>query len=275
MGETLQSGDIINRAQELETYITQYQVALKALRTMQEEANKIVSSLHQKKDELSHHEQDLVEYLKKLQLVSQKADAVLTPIVDQKQELETLTKKLEEGIASIDGMIEEKVAPRTKTLEERLNAILDEFHSSHEAIQKTMESGVNNLRNNYDAMLTKLSQRIDSCEKVEGSHKSLLEGERQTIQKEEKEITELRNALHELKKLIENQSQQLKSQAQQQQSEVTALMEKLKGELSGIIAELNDKHIKVLEKQSAQYKSTLNALISKLGNVKFKKLLGL
>ena len=275
MAEALQSDDVLNKARELETYITQYQVALKALRTMQEEADKIVSSLHQKKDELSRHEQDLVEYLKKLQLVSQKADAVLTPIVDQKQELETVRKKLEEGIASFDGMIEQKIEPRATKLEERITALIDEFHASHETLQKTMEAGVVELRKNHDAMLTKLSQRIDSCEKVEGSQKSILEGDRQTIQKEEKEIGELRNALRELKNLIEKQSQQLQAQADKQQSEVAALMEKLKGELGGIISELNDKHIKVLEKESAQYKSTINALVSKLGNVKFKKLLGL
>jgi hypothetical protein len=67
----------------------------------------------------------------------------------------------------------------------------------------------------------------------------------------------------------------LKGTIEKQKEELTALAEKLHQESKSTIAELNDKHIKTLEKDDAQLKSALNAVIAKLGNVKFKKLLGL
>jgi len=275
MSETLQSDDVINRAQELESYINQSQIALKALRSMREDAEQIVGSLNQKKDELSRHEQDLVDYLKKLQLVSQKADALLTPIVDQKQELDELSKKLADGIASIDGLVQKTVEPLGRQLEEKLKAIADELHATNETLHKEVNTSAASLRQNQDILVKNLSPRIDGCEKLGGSQKAALEEQRQAIEREGKNTLELRKAVQELKGSIEKQLQELKTQSEKQRAELTGLVEKQKGELGALISELSEKHIKVLEKDSAQIKSALNAIIGKLGNVHFKKLLGL
>lgn len=279
MSETLQPDDVISRAQELETYISQYQIALKALRAMQDEANKVVGSLHQKKDELSRHEEDLLAYLKKLQLVSEKADAVLTPVADQRQQLDALSKKLEEGVAGLDGMVQQRIGPLLKELEtkigESLTALRKEFEESVAAVLKRQEEIVKSL-----------SQRFEVDEKGTGTLKVTVEEEKRMIEQGTKEAGELRKTLQELKGLVDKQklefkgelnrqSEEFKSMAEKQKEELSALMEKRRQEIDGIVTELRDKHIKILEKDDAQIKSTLNALISKLGNVKFKKLLGL
>lgn len=279
MSETLESDDVINRAHELETYVTQYQVALKALRTMQDEVDEIVSSLHQKKDELSRHEQDLVDYLKKLQLVSQKADAVLTPIVEQKQELEALTKKVEEGIAGLDGMIQERTDPRLKDLEAKFDELISTLRT--ESTAKVTE-----VLKNQERIFKNLAQRIDANVQGATTLKGALEEEKRVVDQGKKDAVEMRKTIQDLKVLVEKQGQALKHEFDRQTGEIKAALGKQKEELTTLteqrrqeidaaLTELREKHVKVLEKDEAQLKSTLNALISKLGNVKFKKLLGL
>ncbi len=286
MTEIANSDDVLHRAQQLETYIALSEETLKSLRIMKQEADSIISSLGQRKDELNHHQQDLVDYLKKLQMVSQKADVLLTPMTDQKQELESLTKKLAEGIAGIDGIVQKKMEPLAERLDNELKALEEEFHTTNEKFHKGLDVSVVDLVQKEDETVKTLSQRVDRCEQITGVQKSGLEEQGRAIEREGKEIAELRKGLQELKAAVEKQKQELKSVTEKQQEELKGLVEKQKEEfnalvekrhqeMSGTIAELNDKHIKILEKDHAQIKSALNAVISKLGNVKFKKLLGL
>jgi chromosome segregation ATPase len=297
MTEIANSDDVLHRAQQLETYITLSEETLKSLRIMKQEADSIIGSLGQRKDELNHHQQDLVEYLKKLQMVSQKADVLLTPMTDQKQELESLTKKLAEGIAGIDGVVQQKMEPLAEKLDHEVKALENEFHTTNEKFHKGLDGSVVDLLQKRDEIVKNLSQRVDSCEKLAGVQKAAVEEQGRTVEREGKDISDLRKALQELKATVEKQKQEFKSLTEKQneefkgltqkqneefkglvekqKEEMTAQWEKRHQELNGTIAELNDKHIKNLEKDHAQIKSALNAVISKLGNVKFKKLLGL
>jgi chromosome segregation ATPase len=286
MADILQFDDVVNRAQELETYITQYQVALKALHAMKEEADKIVGTLHQKKDELSRHEQDLVEYLKKLQLVSQKADALLTPIVDQKKELETLGNKLEEGIAGIDGIVDQRLKTVVEPLQAKLQELEAGLGTATAELRKDVETTVADLGRKQDELVKDLSERIEGSENVARSHTTALEAQNKAAEQARKNAAELQKVLQDLKGVVEKQRQEfkglmerqheeLKSLLAKQKEEESALVEQRRKELSDMIGELSEKRIKVLEKDDAQLKSTLNAVIAKLGNVKFKKILGL
>jgi ABC-type transporter Mla subunit MlaD len=286
MAETVHSDDILHRAQELETYVTLSEETLKSLRVMKQEADKIVSSLGHKKDELSRHEQDLVDYLKKLQMVSQKADALLTPMTDQQQELDGLSKKLAEGIAGIDAIIQQKMGPLVEELGNKVNVLEDEFHTTNEKFHKGLDGSVVEVIQKEDAVVKNLSQRVDGYEKFAGVQKAALEEQKHTVEHEGKDIVELRKALQELKaaaekhkqefkSLTDKQNEELRELVGKQKEEITALVEQRHRELSGTVSELHEKHIKILEKDGAQVKSTLNAIIAKLGNVKFKKILGL
>lgn len=286
MTEIIDTDDILRRAQQLESYVTLSEETLKSLRIMKQEADKIIGSLGHKKDELSRHELDLVDYLKKLQMVSQKADALLTPMTDQKQELESLSKKLDEGIAGIEGVVQQKIEPLIEKLDKEVKALEDEFKATNEKFHKGLDGSVADLVQKEDESLNLLSQRVEHCEQSEGAQKTALQEHGVVIEREGKEITELKKALQELKSNLEKQSrefrvftekqgEELKGAMDKQKEELTALAEKLHQESKSTIAELNDKHIKTLEKDDAQLKSALNAVIAKLGNVKFKKILGL
>ena len=275
MTEIVHSDDVLHRAQELESYVNLSEETLKSLRIMKQEADNIIKSLAQRKDELSRHEQDLVEYLKKLQLVSQKADALLTPITDQKLELESLTKKLDEGIAGIEGVVQQKVEPLVQTLDTKLKGLEERLGTTNETLQNSLEVKAAEFHQKQDELAKELSQRIDGCEKQAGVQKAALEEEGRTVEHEAKDISGLRKSLQELKEMLDKQKEEFKSVAEKQGEELKGLLEKQKGELTGSLSELNEKHIKNLEKENAQIKSALNAIIAKLGNVKFKKLLGL
>jgi len=286
MAEIADTDDLLHRAQQLETYVTLSEETLKSLRVMKQEADKIIGSLGHKKDELSRHELDLVDYLKKLQLVSQKADALLTPMTDQKQEIESLSKKLDEGIAGIDGAVQQKMEPLVDKLDKEVKALEDEFHATNEKFHKGLDGSVVDLVQKEEESLNGLAQRVDRCEQFGGAHKAALQEHAIVLDREGKEIADLRKAVQELRTTLEKQSQDLKAVTEKQseewtgivnkqQEELTALVEQRHHETEAVIAELNDKHIKTLEKDDAQLKSALNAIIAKLGNVKFKKILGL
>lgn len=286
MTEIVNSDDVLHRAQQLESYISLSEETLKSLRVMKQEADAILSSLGQRKDELNRHQQDLVDYLKKLQMVSQKADALLTPMTDQKQELEGLSKKLAEGIAGIDGLVQQKMELLAEKLDHEVKALEDEFHTTNEKFHKGLDGSVVDLVQKESETVKTLSQRVDRCEQIAGAQKPVIEEHGRAVEREGKEIAELRKGLQDLKAALEKQKQELKSAVDKQKEELkglvdkqkeefNALVEKRLQEVSGTIAELNDKHIKILEKEHAQIKSALNAVISKLGNVKFKKILGL
>lgn len=286
MTEIAQSDDILHRAQQLESYVTLSEETLKSLRIMKQEADKIISALGHKKDELSRHEQDLVNYLKKLQLVSQKADALLTPMTDQKQELDGLEKKLTEGIAGIDGIVQQKMGPLVEELQNKLKALEDEFRTTNETFHRGLDRSVVEVIQKEDEAVQSLSHRVEDFEKLAGVQHAALEQQKHTVEHEGKDIGELRKALQELKtaaekhklefkSLTEKQNDELRELVGKQKEEITALVEQRHRELSGTVSELHEKHIKILEKDDAQVKSTLNAIIAKLGNVKFKKILGL
>jgi len=286
MTETTNPEDILHRAQQLESYVTLSEETLKSLRIMKQEADKIIGSLGHKKDELSRHEQDLIEYLKKLQLVSQKADALLTPMTDQKQELDTLSKKLDEGIAGIEGVVQQKVEPLVERLDNEVKALEDEFHKTNETFHRGLDGSVADLLQKEDQTILGLSQRVEACEKHAVAQQAALGEQSRTVEREGKEISEVRKAAQELKTALEKQKQELNASTEKrveelkeivvkQKEELTAMMEKRNQDLQGTVAELSEKHIKNLEKDGAQIKATLNAIIAKLGNVKFKKILGL
>lgn len=275
MTELVHSDDAANRIQELDTYISQALDALKSLRSMKEDADKIIGSLSQKKDELGRHEQDLAEYLKKLQLVSQKAEMLLTPIVDQKQELDTLGKKLSEGITGIEGVVQQKVDAAAEKLDGRISALEGELQTTSESLRKGIETNIADLLKKEDALVKNLSQRIDNCQTVGNSQKLALEGQGKLIERLGKDAVDLRGTIQNLKGMMEKQKEDFKGVVAKQQEEFGGQLEKQKQDLNGAIAELNEKHVKALEKEYAQVKSVLNAVVAKLENVKFKKLLGL
>ncbi|HTP14108.1 MAG TPA: hypothetical protein VMM37_10780 [Bacteroidota bacterium] len=279
MTDIAQLDEIFEKAKEIESYVGQSQIILKSLITAKEDAGVIIRSLSQKQEDLTRLQQDISGYLKTLQTVSQKAEAILTPMDDQKKELAALARKVEEGIAGIDD-----------TIRQRLGEHLEEDEAKHKDITVALDTAVSTVRKDVDAEITgaikkeddllkSISQRIEKDEKVVETQRTVLETQKTVLEQEKKEAADLRKSIQELKGMLDKFRGDLKEEINgaltKQKEELTSGLDKRYQELNASIKDLSDKHIKVLEKDNSQIKSTLNSIISKLGNVKFKKILGL
>ena len=308
MNETTHSDDVKKSLQELNSYLSESTGILKSIRTMKEDAEKIVAALSQKKDELSRHEQDIVDYLEKIKLVWQKAEALLSPIQAEKEQLEVLDRKVAEALSGIDGAIQQKVDLLSGGLSGKQQALETELHESLAALRKELETSSADSVHAQHALVDKLSQRIDGAQQEMDTQKTVLDGLGNTVKKMGADDTELRRAAEGIKATLEKNrhdsdsalaglrraTEDIKATLekdrhdfdsalvdvrQKQREELTAalteLQEKQKKEFQSSLDEMVDKSIKPLEKEYARIKSVLNAAVEKLNNVKFKKLLGL
>jgi chromosome segregation ATPase len=269
MPDITQLDDLFEKAKEIESYVGQSQIILKSLITAKEDAGAIIRSLSQKQDELTHLQGDISGYLQTLQSLSQKAEAVLNPMGDQKKELDALSKKVDEGVSGIDGLIQQRLGEFSKKLESKLMDLTTMMDTAAATSKKNLDAGIADLVQKQDALAKNLTQRIEKEEKTSADTLKA------ATEQEKKETAELRKAIQDLKGLLDRFREDVQKVMAKQKEELDALADKRHQELSATVKELSDKHIKVLEKDSAQIKSTLNSVISKLGNVKFKKLLGL
>jgi chromosome segregation ATPase len=182
------------------------------------------------------------------------------------------------------------VEQRLKTVVEPLQAKQQELEAglgtATTELRKDIETAVADLGRKQDELVKSLSERIEGSENVARSHTTALEEQNKTAEQAKKNAAELQKVLQDLKGVVEKQRQEFKGLMERQHEELnnllatqkeeeSALVEQRRKELSDMIGELSEKRIKVLEKDDAQLKSTLNAIIAKLGNVKFKKILGL
>jgi chromosome segregation ATPase len=275
MTDITQLDELFDKAKELESYIGQSQIVLKTLITAKEDAGTIIRSLSQKQDELTRLQQDISGYLKTLQTISQKAEALLNPMRDQKKELEILTKKVEEGISGFDGLVQQRLGELTEGVETKLKDLAATLDSSVATARTNLDAGIADLLQKQDALAKNISQRIEKGEKTAEAQRAVLEQQKVILDQERKEVAETRKAIQDLKGMLEKYKEDLHGAMAKQKEELNALADRHHQELSAAIKELSDKHVKVLEKDNAQIKSTLNSIISKLENVKFKKLLGL
>ncbi len=279
MTDITQLDDIFEKAKEIESYVGQSQIILKSLITAKEDAGAIIRSLSQKQDELTRLQQDIGGYLTTLQTVSQKAEALLTPMEDQKKELVDLAKKVEEGIAGIDGLIQQRLAEHSEQDEAKHKDITAALDTAVSTVRKDVDEEITGAIRKEDELLKNISQRIEKDEKVVETQRTVLETQKTVLEQEKKEAADLRKAIHDLKGMLDKFRGDLKEEINgaltKQKEELTTGLDKRYQELNTSIKDLSDKHIKALEKDNTQIKSTLNSIISKLGNVKFKKILGL
>ena len=276
MTEMTHADDIGNRIQELDNNLNESTGILKSIHSLRDEAQKIIGMLNQKKDELNQHERDLATYIEKLMIVSQKAEALLSPILRQKEHADALEKKVTEAIAGIDGTIQQKM---DATVQQKIDAsaeviaanqksMQEELNKSIEAIKKEMEARVVQSANEQQAAMTNIAKHVDAGQKQVEMLKVGLDGLGKTIKQSVVDTSQLRTAITELTGATGKQKEELLKT-------FTEAQEKQKQELQAELKDLREKSIKNLEKETAQIKSVLNAAVAKLNHVKFKKLLGL
>lgn len=220
MAEITKSEDVIKKIQEFDNYLSQIKDILSSLREIREDAKKENHALLQKREELTSFENDLLALKEKALAFSQKTEELLLPIRKEKEELEVFQTKIENRIGET---------------------------------RKELDSKMADFLYKQNALVSNLSQQIDSYQRLTESLKSNLGSQNQQIKHLETENSELRNIIESIKQLLEKQRQ----------------------DFSTDLDELREKHIEKLENENTEMKSELNALTTKFNNIKFKKLLGL
>jgi len=220
MAEITKSEDVIKKIQEFDNYLVQLKDALCSLREIRDDAVKQTQSLSQKREELTSFENDLLALKEKALAFSQKTEEILLPIRKEKEELEVFQTKIENRIGET---------------------------------RKELDSKMADFLYKQNALVSNLSQQIDSYQRLTESLKSNLQSQSQHITNLQTENSELRNGVESIKQLLETLSQ----------------------DFSKSLDELREMHIQKLEKENAEMKAVLNELTTKFNNMKFKKILGL
>jgi len=110
-------------------------------------------------------------------LVSQKAEALLSPILEEKQKLETLDKKVTEALAGIDAVIQQKLDLLSQDMLDKQKAFETGFGDSLAALHKEIESGLANVAEKQRAYADAVSKRIESAQQLADSQKTAIEGQ--------------------------------------------------------------------------------------------------
>jgi chromosome segregation ATPase len=293
MAEITSSDAVIKKIEEFDQYLEQSMEVLRSLRSIREDVEKQSHSFAQKSEQLSQYEKHLDTLLQKTQFVSQNTDAILSPILKEKEELERIGERLTEGLARQDATIQSKIdqgltiqAELIRQEMAKLNQSQTEFHQradaffksflkyankelekqhdaqqafqtkigeAIEATRKEMESRIADFLYKQNALVVNLSQQIDSYQRLTESLKSALDIQGRQITYLESENSEHRQATENIKRDLKQQGEEFDTK----------------------LRELREDHILNLEKENAQMKSVLNDISAKLSNMKFKKLLGL
>jgi chromosome segregation ATPase len=293
MAEITNSDAVIKKIQEFDQYLDQSMELLRSLRGIKEDVEKQSLLFAQKSEQLSQYEKNLSTLLDKVQIASQEIDQILSPIRKEKDELQSLDKRITERLAEQDATIRSTIDQGLKVQGElirqevvKLNRTQTEFHQraddffksflkysnkeleKHrdaqqafqtkigegiEANRKEMESRIADFLYKQNALVVNLSQQIDSYQRLTESLKSALDMQSRQIVHLESQNSEHRQAVESVERDLTQQSEEFDT--------------KLK--------ELREDHILNLEKETSQLKSALNDLSTKLSNIKFKKLLGL
>lgn len=286
MAKITSSDGVIKRLQEFDKYVGQSLDVLETLRGIKDDVEKLNRSISEKKNELTRYEQELTQFLKKAELVSKQADSILAPILKEKEGLEKLDRKLTDGLAKLDVTLESKIEEglalhgelvkkeidmliqEKKELQEQADAFfkkilkyseteLAKLGESQKAFQQTVNESILIVRKELDtqiadflykqnALVTNLSQQIDSYQRLTESLAS-------TLEKQSGQINELENQNIELRQIIERQSQEFNSR----------------------LSDLREGKVQQLEKELMQLRTSLDEVTAKLNNMKFKKILGL
>lgn len=286
MAKITSSDGVIKRLQEFDKYVGQSLDVLETLRGIKDDVEKLNRSISEKKNELTRYEQELTQFLKKAELVSKQANSILPPILKEKEGLEKLDRKLTDGLAKLDVTLESKIEEglalhgelvkkeidmliqEKKELQEQADAFfkkilkyseteLAKLGESQKAFQQTVNESILIVRKELDtqiadflykqnALVTNLSQQIDSYQRLTESLAS-------TLEKQGGQINELENQNIELRQIIERQSQEFNSR----------------------LSDLREGKVQQLEKELMQLRTALNEVTAKLNNMKFKKILGL
>ncbi len=282
MTDISHAGDVLNRVQELDNYISQALDALKSLQSTKQRAEEILQSIAQQKDELSRREQDLSGYLKTLQLVSQKADAILSPILKGKEDLEQLEKKVNERLDGIAGEIEKQTGAFVDRSNAEQKKIERHANDLVTALRVEFESGLGDIRRQQQESLASVTKSLEDLRSATNTHRkevqeheAALKGQNKTSEQLQKEAKTMQEGIKTMQEGMKKLAESLENVGQDFEASLKKLREEVEKEFRAALGELSEKHIKVLEKDDAQIKSALNGIIKKLSNVKFKKMLGL
>lgn len=253
MAEITKSDDVIKKIKEFDTYLSQSSEVLKSLHRIREDVENQTHLLSQKREELTRFESDLSAFRDKAKTVSQEIDKILSPIRKEKEELERLDNKLTVGLARLDDIIQTKIEQGLMVQAETQKAFQTQIENVVDVTRKELDSKIADFLYKQNALVSNLSQQIDSYQRLTESLKSTLENQNQQITYLQTKNSELQNVIESIKQLLEKQSQ----------------------DFSGALDELRGTHIQQLEKENAEMKSVLNELTTKFNNMKFKKILGL
>jgi len=253
MAEITKSDEVIKKIQEFDNYLNQSLEVLKSLRKIREDVDNQNKMLSQKREEMTRFENDMSAFWDKAKTVSQEIDKILSPIRKEKEELERLDNKITDRLAQLDVAIQTKIEQGLLVQAETQKAFQKQIEYVIDATRKELDSKIADFLYKQNALVSNLSQQIDSYQRLSESLKSNLESQNQQIKHLESENTELLNIIESIKQLLDKQRQ----------------------DFSTTLDELQERHIQKLEKENAEMKSVLNELATKFNNMKFKKILGL
>lgn len=286
MAEITSSDSVIKKLQEFDKYVSQSLEVLKTLRGIKDDVEKLNHSISEKKNELSRYEQELATFLKKAELVSKQADTILSPMLREKGELERLGKNLTDGLARLDSTLEGKIEEGLALHSELVKKELDGLAQEKKELQEQADAFFKNILKNSERAHTKLSEsHITFQEKVNESiktvHKEIdtqiadfLYKQNALVSNLSQQIDSYQRLTDSLKSSIDTQSNQI-GHLENQNTELRQTIERQSQEFTTKLVELRDGKVQQLEKDITQMKSTLNEVSAKLNNMKFKKILGL
>lgn len=253
MAEITNPDAVIKKIQEFDSYMSQSIDVLKSLNRIEEDVRKQTQALSEKRLELAQFEKELSDLRAKASTIDQEADRLLNPIRKETRQLQELDNKLTDGLARLDSTIQNKMehgmsvqAEARKAFEAHIKSVIDESRKEH-------DSKIADFLYKQNALVSNLSQQIDSYQRLTESLKSEIKRQKEQISLFETENSRLLNLIQSVRDLL---------QTQRQESEAA-------------LKKLQEGDIQQLKKSIEDLKSVLNEHTTKFGNMKFKKILGL
>lgn len=286
MAEITSSDGVIKKLQEFDKYVGQSLEVLKALRGIKEDAETLTRSISEKKSHLAMYEQELSAILKKAESVSKQADAIIAPMLKEKEELERLDKKLTEGLTRLDATLESKIEEGLTLHSELVKKEMGRLIQERKELQEQADAFFKNILKNSETELAKLLETQERYQvtvnesiltirkEIETQIADFLYKQNALVSNLSQQIDSYRRLTESLKSSIEKQSNQI-SHLENQNAELQQTIEKQNKEFADRLSDLRDGKVQLLEKDIMQMKTTLNDVTTKLNNMKFKKILGL
>ncbi len=224
MGEITSSDALVTKLQEFDKYVTQSFELLKTLKDIKDDVQKLSVSLSEKKKEVSRYESELWALQQKIQSISNDAEKITAPLLKERTELAKMSKKLADAIAQLDGTIQVRIQEGLANLSGSQNEFQEKVREYIRTFRKETESQTTDFLYKQNALVSNLSQQIDSYQRLTESLKIGVENQSNQIRELQEQSTELRQSIEAQSKRFEKETAQLRSEI----SELTAKLSNMK-----------------------------------------------